>query len=904
MAVAAIIVGGDDELVSKTRASLEDSSVPLFEITQVYSLAEFSPNELRQQPADWVWLLEAGMQPEPTALAALIARAETAPSAACLVPKLVKSDKPREIEQFGLTATVTWKPLSPARNEFDQGQQDDKEDLLAGSIFGSLFRVGALSTAWPAHLSRRQLTNDFQVALALRLGGYRVLAAAEAKVRVSAEASSFERANALSRRKTQIELIASHLNPVLTSLMALCAPLVSLLSVLWLLLVKRPERVIPTVFAGFWWFFSLPQLLWRRPKLTKEQRAGLPALRSLKASREELQRLAFDGLETQTAVAESGAGSASVANGFVASGGPWIMLLLAALSFRFWPQGGSVTGDYLLPLGDSLAHLFSRAGSSWQNSGLGLAAPSDPFNWVLFALGLCTFWAPNLSVATFLFLLKPLAFASAWRLLSLVSKRGWLISLGALAYAFWPSVTFSQTSGLLGPSIALVLLPLFLFTLARILQFGSVSKRSVQTWTWVGSGGLLAAAISAAAPSLTPFVAVSIALLAIYRFRRIGYLIWLPIPVIVIFAPYAWYLTAKVGHPLMVLSDPGIPAASDLMSPLQALLGGTAISGGPLPTWFSVVLQYGLSVPLIVALIGTLTTRALNAMWLWLLAIGALAAALIFNRIDFNNQNSLTDEGAAALHNGNPIPLLGLAGLVIAVLLVLTLDRAPKVVSGIGQAALSVFVLVFAGQLVIAPTPLVWTDGSVTPALVKAQSEIDPKTRVLTIRSLASANGASNFDAAVVTGAGLTMPDVSTAYAASQTKLHSQVPDYSRLGKLAATLIAGSTNGLDSGLKSLGIDYVLVPEPLKDASVAAALDGLAQLEPVGTTQFGRLWRVKSSALKHDEAGWDWSLTKQIQVGVLTAFALLAIPTRRRARVVTTDESELDDFGNGQEGEGF
>ena len=158
MAVAAIIVGGDDELVSKTRASLEDSSVPLFEITQVYSLAEFSPNELRQQPADWVWLLEAGMQPETTALAALITRAETAPSAACLVPKLVNSDKPREIEQFGLTSTVTWKPLSPARNEFDQGQHDDKEDLLAGSIFGSLFRVGALSTAWPAHLSRRQLT--------------------------------------------------------------------------------------------------------------------------------------------------------------------------------------------------------------------------------------------------------------------------------------------------------------------------------------------------------------------------------------------------------------------------------------------------------------------------------------------------------------------------------------------------------------------------------------------------------------------------------------------------------------------------------------------------------------------------------------------------------------------------
>ena len=917
MAVAAIIVGSDEDLVTKTRNSLTNSSVIVNQVSRVDSFPDLSslwpthsesvlPRSDGGLNSDtWVWILEAGMQPEPDSLSALLAMAEAAPSAGCLVPKLVKADKPRTIEQFGLTTSTGWRPLSPARNELDQGQHDHKEDFLAASVYGSLFRLGALMDAWPAKPSNRQLTTDFQIALALRLAGYRVLPVADAKVGVWEDSSSFERASSLARRKTQIELISSYLNPGLTVALAVFAPLLSLLTVLWLLLIKRPERAVSNVLAGFWWFFSWPNLLLRRPKLTKAQRAGLPALRSLRATRDELQRLSLEGLDVPAAVAESAAVSSSVATGFVASGGPWIMLLLAAISFRFWPQGVSITGDSLLPLGDDIAHLFSRAGASWQNSGLGLAAPSDPFNWLLFGLGLCTFWAPNLSVTVFFFLLKPLAFASAWRLLSLVSNRGWLISLGALVYAFWPAVGRAQNSGILGTSVALVLLPLFLFTLARILQFGSASRRSVQTWTWVGSGGLLAAGISASAPSLTPLVALAIALLALYRFRRIGYLLWLPIPVLVIFAPYAWYLTNAVGHPAMILSDPGIPVVANLLSPVEAILGGgSASSGWSSSTWFGLISQYAVAVPLIVGLLGTLTSRALSAMWLWLVAFGAIVAAVAFNRVGFNNQNSIVDPGTTTIHNGNPVPLLGLAGLLIVVLLVLTLDRAPKLWSALGQIALVAFTLFFAVQSIVSTMTLEWTDGSVAPALVTAQSQLDPHTRLLNIRSLASENGSANFDAALVTGAGLTMSDLSTAYAASQTRLHSTSAEYTGLGRLAAALIAGSTNELDADLKTYGIDYVLVSQPLKDANVATALDGLAQLEPVGTTQFGRLWRVKSSLVDKGQAGWDWSLTKQIQVGVLGAFALLAIPTRRRARVGSTDESELEDFGGGQDGEGF
>jgi hypothetical protein len=866
-------------------------------VGSIQAVADFAQVESLGSESEWIWILAAGMAPQPSALAALILASEASPSAAWLVPKLVRAGRLRELEEFSLTVNRLWQPISPVRNELDQGQHDHREDLLAATVFGSLIKTQALLAAGGLNQRGNQLTNQYRLAVAIRLEGNRILAAPAARVELASGESGLpvklSDYSQLQRSRSQVQLFTGFHNPLLTPLAGLFAPLVSVFAAVFYLAAKRPERIGATLATGFWWFFNGLVLLGRRPHLTRGQKAGLAALGSLFATREDRHRAAQSGIEHPAAIAEANLETAAFRVSFSRSGGYWVMLALAAVSWQFWPRDVAVSGGGLAPLGASLAHLFSRAGASWQQLGFGVPAPSDPFNWVLFGFGLITFWAPTLSVTLFVFLIKPLAFGAAWRLLTLVSSRPWLLTVGALAYAFWPAVTAAQSQGRLGASVALVLLPLFLFTLARILQFGSSPRRSVQTWTWVGTGALLAAAISAGAPSLTPLVALVILLLAIYRFKRIGYLIWLPIPLLVMWIPLGWYLIVGLAHPMLLFTEPGMPNASGTYSALQLLLG-TPTSGA-----FARWLNYLPAIPLLIGLVAVFTRRALNAMWLWLALLASVASAFAFNQLVFPIRS--TD---ATLGQGSPLPLVGLAGLIASVLVVIALEQAPKALSNLGGGLALLVSVVLAAQFLLQPSALTWSDGSQMPALVQAQAAQNPNTRVLVISSAQTTGATTLISAQLVAGAGQTLADHSVAYDSAITKLRRTDARYAQLGDVVANLVAANDANLQAGLQKFAVDYVLLPSQGDSVAIGSALDTVSQLEPVGSTQYGRLWRVRSSELSHAPTGWDWSVTKQVQVGVLALFALLAIPTRRRSRVSADDEQELDAFEGGFESEAF
>jgi hypothetical protein len=888
MAVAAIIVGTDESQISQTRSALSGQSSPVQEIKLATSLTDATA--LVDGQFEWIWLLAAGMEPQPTALASLSLAAETSPSAVWLAPKLVRSGRVRELEEFGLTVNRFWQPISPVRNELDQGQHDHREDLLAASVFGSLLRTDALLAAGGFAQRGNALANQYRLAVAMRLAGNRVLAAPAARVALPTDAShppiQLSDFSPLQQSRAQVQLFTGYRNPVITLLGGLFAPLFAIFGALFFTAAKRPERIGVTLATGFWWFFNGFLLLGKRPRLGPGLRGGLGAIKTLFATREDRHRAAQSGIEHPAAIAEASLEAENQRVSFSRSGGYWIMLALAAVSWQFWPKDIAVSGGGLAPLGTSLAHLFSRAGASWQQLGFGVPAPSDPFNWVLFGFGLITFWAPTLSVTLFVFLIKPLAFGAAWRLLTLVSRRPWLLTVGALTYAFWPALTAAQAEGRLGTSVALVLLPLFLFTLARILQFGASPRRSVQTWTWVGTGALLAAAISAGAPSLTPLVGLVILLLAIYRFKRIGYLVWLPVPLLVMWIPLGWYLTVGLAHPMLLFTEPGVPNVSGPYSIAQLLLGTP--TAGLFAQWVS----YLPAVPLLLALGATVTKRALNGMWLWLALLASVATAFIFNQLVFFNGT------------GSPLPLVGLAGLIASVLLVIALDQAGRAGAAVGGALSLLVSVVFAAQFLLLPATLTWSDGSQMPALVRAQAAQNPNTRVLVIASSETTGNTTLISAQIVTGAGQVLPDHSVAYDAAIAKLRNTDARYSQLGDVVANLVAANDANLQAGLKKFAIDYVLLPAKGDAVAIGSSLDTVAQLEPVGTTQYGRLWRVRSSELSHAPSGWDWSVTKQVQVGVLALFALLALPTRRRSRISSDDEQELDAFEGGFESEAF
>lgn len=902
MAVAAVVVGTDESQLSQTRLALSALSVAPSSVIAVSNLTEaFETIQGTDVTSEWIWLLAAGMIPTSNSLDALTRAAESSPSAGWLAPKLVRSGRQRELEEFGLSVNGLWQPISPVRNELDQGQHDHREDLLAANVFGSLLRRTAVIEVGGFAQRGNALANQYRLAVAMRLAGSRVLAAPAARVEVPATASaSFKLAaefSPLQQSQAQIQLFTGYRNPVIALLAAVLAPVGAMIAALAFLAVKRPERIGVTLVVGFWWFLNGITLLFKRPRLAAGSRSGLKALRSLYATREDRQRGAQSGIEQPAAIAEANQEAADSGLSFASAGGYWIMLALAAISWQYWPRDLAVSGGGLAPLGDSLAHLFSRAGASWQQLGFGVAAPSDPFNWVLFGLGITTFWAPTLSVSIFVFTSKALAFGAAWRLLTLVTRRAWIVTAGALVYAFWPALSNAQSEGRLGTLIALVLLPLFAFTLARVLQFGASPRRSVQTWTWVGTGALLAAAISAGAPSLTPLVALVILLLACYRFRRLGYLVWLPVPLLVIWIPLGWYLAAGLGHPMLLFSEPGVPSTTSSFTLIQ-LLQGTPTSG-----LFSEWLNYIPVIPLALGLLATITRRSLNAMWLWFALLASVACAYLFNQLAFP-MRELSAPGNGGYTLGSPLALIGLEGLIASVLLVMALDQAKPVLASIG-GTLSLAVAVLLGaQFLLQPSTLVWNDGSQMPALVRAQAAQNPNTRVLLIRSQPSAGGAGLVEGRIITGAGSTLEDHSTAYDSAVIKLRNQDRRYGQLGEVLANLVAANDANLEAGLKKFGIDYILLPSRGDAIALGSELDTVSALEPVGTTEFGRLWRVRSSTISHAPASWDWSVTKQVQVGVLALFALLAIPTRRRSRIGAKDEAELDAFEGGFESEAF
>ncbi|MEN9748539.1 MAG: hypothetical protein RLZZ603_1231, partial [Actinomycetota bacterium] len=188
MAVAAVIVGTDESQISQTKSALSAQHTQPGRTFTVANLtgaqALFENGEV--QDFNWVWLLAAGMEPQPDALANLVLSAETSPSASWLAPKLVRSGRVRELEEFGLTVNRFWQPISLVRNELDQGQHDHREDLLAASLFGSLLRTDALQSAGGLQQRGNQLTNQYRLAVAMRLAGNRVLASPNARVALAA----------------------------------------------------------------------------------------------------------------------------------------------------------------------------------------------------------------------------------------------------------------------------------------------------------------------------------------------------------------------------------------------------------------------------------------------------------------------------------------------------------------------------------------------------------------------------------------------------------------------------------------------------------------------------------------------------------------------------------------------
>lgn len=829
-----------------------------------------------------IWLVHDDSLPEVHALAELVRALELSPLVAIASPKQLSFDNPKMIVQQGLTVTKSLRPFSLVNDELDQKQHDWMSDVLAVTSNAMLIRANVWADLGGFSLVAPELAADIDLGIRTHQLGLRVVVVPTARVRHAELSLQGQRDKKwlggsvkFAMAKATNHLRLAHFPLFVSFLYWLGIPVLSLVQIAALLLMKRPDRILFTLRANLWAFFTV------RARLRDRHRASLKALRPLFATTTQIKsrsRLAFELEEQKTNLASFQEAPNTRSNvlqrSFLASGGLWVMLGLLVLSFNYFPLGQSALGGFALPLSDTWLQLFANTGASYQFVGLGIAAPSDPFNWVILLIGSLTFFAPNLALSAVLFAAMPLAYFGAWRLLSTVTLRNSVKIPLALIYCFWPALTLSQATGNYPAVMFAVTLPWLLFALARAGRVGIASsiRSSAQGWSWIAASSLLFAVAAVSAPSalvLLVTVAIAYALLSKRRFATTAFIV---LPAAALITPYLITQVLINKTPLAILADPTISYQSKQQSVLQALMGQDQLLG-----WAAVGIL-GLAT-------FALLSKAKGVLWIWLLALVALVNLVFTQSISFTagGTGSIFLDASSAVFS-SPTPSVMFVSILALSAMGIWLDSLTRV--GIRRVIVALVVLggvmPLALSSMLSPTVVSFGDSRNLPAIFVAESKAGNDLRLLII-SKQGESEKQEFRAELVRPSGLRLDSISTAYRTSPQNiaLGGEGTTKSAVSELVGNLVSANGKNLLPALKEAGIGYVLVTNNTGNADLAVSLNSVTELDQVGTTEFGQLWRVKASeTFKVQDEQTYWSITKSVQLGILVCFILLALPTYR------------------------
>ena len=893
-----IVDSSTEENLTDVLTTFEKSSPrnAVFKVEEKANFAELVATGIKQALSGFdslndiaIWVLHDDTNPEVHALAELVRALEISPLVAIASPKQVSIENPKVILQQGLTVTRSLKPFSLVTNELDQKQFDSMTDVLAVTSNAMLIRATSWADLGGFSLDAPEFAADIDLGIRAHQLGSRVVVVPTSRVRHAQLALNGLRKKKwlggsvkYGMAKATNHLRLSHSPLMLAFLYWLTLPAYSVLQILWLLLVKRPDRILFTLKANLWAFFTI------RARLRDRHRYSLKSLKALLATREQVKaksRIAFEVAEQKLKL-ENFASTETIRvsqSGFAASGGLWWMFGLLALSFAYLPTGQSLFGGFALPLSDNWLQLFSNTGASYQNAGMGLAAPSDPFNWALLLIGSLTFWAPNLALSFLLLFAKALAFFGAWRLLSLVTDRGGLRAVFALVYALWPAFTLAQSEANIPSVIFAISLPWFIFSLARAARIGITTsiRSSEQSWSWIAASGLLCAVVCVSAPSVLITLIVIGLIFAVLARKRLAALSFIALPAAALMLPYLVFQVLGNHSWLGILADPTISLPSSQASVLQALLGNDQIFG-----WCAVGI-------LSLAILGLLS-RAKGVLLAWLIALIALVNLWFVQGVRFTagGTGSIFLPPTEWVYDSST-PAVMLTALSALVAIVLWLESITR--SGFRKFVVTAVFLTVSAPLafsaVVTPSSTSFTDGRNLPAIVAAEAKASSNLRLLVI----SRDQDLKFRAELIWPAGNKLDTVSTAYRLSPLNagLATDSQLQQSLTELVGNLVSANGKSPKQALLDAQVGFVLVPERVGNGDLGVALNSVVELDQVGLTEFGQLWRVKSAVSAKKEPLSLWSTTKSVQLGLLLAFVLLALPTSRgRKRKEPLDVSEL------------
>lgn len=825
---------------------------------------------------DAVWVLTHDTVPDVDALTRLAGALEAAPSVAFAAPKLVRSDERDRIVSLGVSMTTLGRTVGLADGEHDQGQYDGAEDVLGTDVRGILVRADAWTALGGVDAGLAGADEGLDLGIRARLRGGRVALAPGAVVAVSARPVAPLR-TAYAARTAQLHRRLSYAAAPLVALHWLTLLPLALLRSLAALLGKRPGQILPE------WGAAVTAMV--RPAAVARSRRGIRRQRA--ASWAQIAPLRVTGAELRHRLDDDlpvGAGRGDLH--FFSGGGAWIVLgalvvsVVSFVSLLAWPVLG---GGALAPLRGTVAGLWADAASGARPLGWDTVGPADPFSAVVALIGTMSPAAPSRALVVLWVLALPFAALGGWFAATRFSDRAIVRAVVAVGWALAPSLLGALIAGRPAVVIAHLVLPWLVWA-------ASVAHRS---WSTAGVASILAVVVIACAPSLAPalgvvFLVGVVLTVTVQRGRGLARVIWLIVPTVVVFAPLVW-TRLGAGEPWALLADPGVPladpAGADAARRMLLALGFPVTDGwgaflpGIVAMWTPLLV----APVLVLAVAGLVLGRSIPALVLAITALTGLGSAAVAIGV------AVASDGpdAVTLFPGAALSLYWIAALC-AVALALDAIRG---VERAGARVRGTLAVVTMAALALSAVPALTaplrgaaavTQGttSTLPAYVEAEGRggLSTATFVMT----PTADGAVVAD--VVWGG--------TASLGGQTTLRTSrsAPDAGdeRTAALVAALVADPDGSAVPDLAAHGIAFVVLGDGADSDAARAfrlvaetALDQRADLEVVGETAKGKLWRITGEVADRADAGTGdaWRIAL-VQAGIVLAALLLALPTRR------------------------
>ncbi|WP_171041288.1 glycosyltransferase family 2 protein [Sinomonas susongensis] len=873
---------------------------------------------------EWVWLLHDDAAPEPRALAELLLAVERAPAVAVAGCKQLDWDEPRRLVDVGLFAS-RWAERLPLidDDEQDQGQYDDRSDVFAVNSAGMLVRRDVWDALRGFDPALPSTGDDIDFCWRARLAGHRVVVVPAARMR-----------HVTNRPENAATPFAEHRAEVYTRLKH---------AAIWSL----PLHYVGAFFAGFWALIlgfmnkepgvglarcaaalaalgGVVRLARGRRSASRTRAVSRGTVRGVRASREEIRshRRAFLEYADPDLVIGDGSGSddarseptgdsdddfaslAVSARGWAGTGAVVVAVLaLVSSVLALIPLLGAqaVAGGGLLPVSTELGAIWQHATSWWTQLGAGEPGHGDPFDLVLWALGVLGFGDPNRAVVWTLVLAPAVSGVGAWAFASTLTSHRWPRVVAGLVWAAAPALQEAVAQGRFGAVLAFVFLPWAALGVVRSVGAARVrgtvgvertprpGSGGVPSWTAAAAGGLALAVVTAGSPSLLALAVVVVVILTVALRRRARSLWFILAPSVALFLP-VWASSPE--DPRAWIADPGVPAAYAAAAPWQLVLGqpvafdaraglnGVGWLPGGIPWALLDALLVGIpvlaaAVAAIVALpgrrgalartAGVVAVAALALAWgvsrfpaavsgdslvppfagpavgaavLALLAAGVVGADRVLDRRESAVQaRAPRSTGAARLL------VVGTVGLVVALIVAAAgpaLGLARSAVAGIAPVAAPQGSLGGAVQV----TP------SQTRTLPATASDLGlgaEQTKTLVLRSTQQ----GGFTAALMRGSGTTLDALTSVASASRITGSLLSPSIAADDAADATIrravaTVSSSSGVDPrpDLEALGVGFVVLQQrDAADAVTASQMDAVPGLTAVGQTDVGWLWRV-------------------------------------------------------------